>query len=121
MKKNEGKVGAALLIIALILLFACAGSYGYMYITKLEDRILTIEQENNKQATMVETTQTENDTDVIGNNNTYLNTGVKTSDLVTFYCDVNDSYFQIFYAYLEDGELYYYNVFSEKTEKNGKD
>ena len=82
MKKNEGKVVAALLIIVLILLLVCAGAYGYMYITKLEDRINNLEQANNKTA-VIEDTQSNNSTSSGQTENntttTFTNEEIKTA------------------------------------------
>ena len=47
MKKSEGKASAILLIIILILLFIMAGMYGYLYVSKLENRIIALETEKN--------------------------------------------------------------------------
>ena len=113
MKKNEGKAGVILLIIVLILMMACAAAYGYLYVTKLENRIIVLEQEKNKQTATVETTEQKNETNVEDNNTS--NTNVKTSDLVTLYYNINNANSMGLYAFIEDGELYYYKVFSEDT------
>ena len=47
MKKNEGKAGVILLIIVLLLIFVLAGVYGYLYVNKLETKILALENEKN--------------------------------------------------------------------------
>ena len=45
MNKNEGKAGTILLIIIILLLFIMAGIYGYLYVSKLENRINALENE----------------------------------------------------------------------------
>ena len=60
MNKNEGKAGVVVLIIVLLLLFALAGAYGFLYVTKLENRIIVVESERKNQTNSLNNLQPTN-------------------------------------------------------------
>lgn len=69
MKRNEGKAGVILLIIVLILMMACAATYGYLYVTKLENRIIELENNKNSKTKIEENLQSEQKTEKIAEEN----------------------------------------------------
>ena len=83
MKGNEGKVGTVILVIILLLIFAMAGIYGYLYVTKLENRIIVLEQEK----TTLETVQTtlEEKEDTVTNTNNVINKEDKIGSAIKNY------------------------------------
>lgn len=96
MKNKSGKIGLGTVILIFIVIILVGISVTeYYYIQKQEE----IKQEEIKQ---------ENDNNIKNNESSVIET-IPTSDLVTLYYEANNERANVFYAYIEDGYLYYFN------------
>ena len=108
MRKNEGKAAIILLIIILLLIFAMIGVYGYLYITKLENRIIALENEQNTN-TMVNNKE-------INNNEVNIDNKENEIKIIGRVGDGDETMYPAIYID-ENGYVYYNSDFSYGSTK----